>query len=81
MVKKVDKIDKDKLNMSEMEKCKNDPRYFYNTYATINGKPVEPLSVEEWNNRINEIEYLRNKSPLKFRMQYKDYPLLLKDVK
>lgn len=81
MVNKLDKIDPDKLNMSELEKCKNDPRYFYNTYATVNGEPVEPLSEEEWNTRSLQIKHLRSISPIKLRMQYKDYPLLPKDVK
>lgn len=34
---------------AEFLKCKDDLRYFYNTYWTINGKPVTPVIEEEWN--------------------------------
>lgn len=82
MVKKVDKIDKKDFNVSEEEmiRCKEDPLYFYNTYCTINGEKVKPMTREEWNERMKQIEYLRNKSPLKFRQDYKDCLLPENDV-
>jgi len=33
---------------AELQKCLDDPRYFYNTYWQINGKPVTPISKEDW---------------------------------
>lgn len=33
---------------AELEKCLADPRYFYNTYWQVDGKPVTPISQEEW---------------------------------
>lgn len=32
---------------AEMERCR-DPLYFYNNYWTVNGKPVKPMTQEEW---------------------------------
>ena len=38
---------------AELEKCLADPRYFYNTYWQVDGKPVTPISEEEWNARMH----------------------------
>jgi len=38
---------------AELEKCLADPRYFYNTYWQVDGKPVTPISEEEWNQRMH----------------------------
>lgn len=34
---------------NEIQKCKDDPRYFYNNYCRINGQKVTWISKEEWN--------------------------------
>lgn len=51
----------------EYKRCE-DPRYFYNTYYTIDGKAVKPISEEEWKQRFDYITSLRS------RVQQRDYP-------
>lgn len=43
----------------EWERCK-DPRYFYNTYWQVDGKPVNPISEEQWNSYLEMQENSRN---------------------
>ena len=43
----------------EYERCK-DPRYFYNTYYQVDGKPVNPMSEEQWNSYLEMQESYRN---------------------
>lgn len=45
----------------EYQKCKENPLYWYNNYCTINGKKVEPLTQEQWDTRLSEINYQRNR--------------------
>lgn len=46
----------------EIEKCRNDLRYFYNTYWTVNGKPVKPVSEEEWSASLHIWNFKRSMS-------------------
>ena len=39
------------IDPEELERCK-DPRYFYNNYWRIDGRPVEPVSEQEWNDTM-----------------------------
>ena len=40
----------------EIQKCKDDPAYFYNTYTTQGQKrPLTPLQME-WYNRISKMQ-------------------------
>jgi len=45
----------------EYQKCLDNPLYWYNNYCTINGKKVEPLTQEQWDARLSEINYQRHK--------------------
>lgn len=54
--------------MSEQEmqaeyiKCLNDMRYFYNTYWTINGEKVSPISQEQWDRMNVRLVNKRNRA-------------------
>lgn len=50
----------DEMLATEYKRCQDDPRYFYNTYWKVNGQPVTPLSEEEWNERIELNQKIRN---------------------
>lgn len=43
----------DKELREEMEKCRNDLRYFYNKYYTLNGQKAPEISEEEWKIRTS----------------------------
>ena len=48
----------------ELEKCKNDTHYFYNTYCLVNGEKPEPISKEDFDS-IQKL--IKNYSPVKLR--------------
>ena len=41
--------------LAEIEKCK-DQVYFYNNYRTVNRHPVRPVTQEEWDLLIDQVE-------------------------
>lgn len=45
----------------EYKKCLESPLYWYNNYCIINGKKVEPLTQEQWDARLSEINYQRHR--------------------
>ena len=53
------------FNEQEIEKCKKDPLYFYNTYILPKGK--KPLTQEEYNSMIKQVELYRNSIPIRMR--------------
>lgn len=48
----------------EMERCYNDPWYYYTHYHTVNGKAPRPISKEEWEQR--------NENDIKKRIKHKE---------
>jgi hypothetical protein len=45
---------------AEYERCK-DPLYLYNNYWQIDGKPVTPMTREEWDARKDYFELIRQR--------------------
>ena len=72
-----------KDNKEEMKKCEESPLYFYNTYVQFEGK--RPLTQEQYDLLVKEVELHRNGKPLRGRTG-KLYPMkpdeaYLKEVK
>ena len=60
----------------ELQKCKDEPVYFYNKYVRKDG--MKELTEKEYTDFVKQVEYQKN-MPLKLRSHYKDRPLLPSD--
>ena len=54
-----------KNNREEVLKCQRNPLYFYNTYILKEGQT--PLSQEEYDAKVKEVELYRNSIPIRLR--------------
>jgi hypothetical protein len=57
---------------NELQKCIDEPWYFYNQYCTINGLPIkEKITKEEWEDMIKRLTFKsRRRSYIPFRIFY-----------
>lgn len=60
-----DKLKSLKDNEAEMQKCKESPLYFYNTYVLKDG--MKKLTQEEYDRHVEMIKKQRNAIPLRMR--------------
>lgn len=72
-----DKLKSIEGNLEEMEKCKNNPCYFYNTYVRKEGERI--VSEEEYSELVKQLDMSRFSTLTKSEL-VAEYPLTFDKV-